>query len=238
MRERTANRRAEPAWRGTGPQGSPPRRGRWHFDLETFATLRADMPRTRKGRSRGSRAGTRARPNPRLGRRAKRSWKDRRASKILRWWEARVLLNKDYTVALADLHRAGLHRISSPGVPGWYHLQRYTVAILRQALAHVEQALHDARAATAQEPLGRGPTRLADHHFALRVREAECLLKLRDRAQEYARVWASWARTLPTEDERRLATARGCKEIPRLVSEWDQEVAWLMSTAPAPARPV
>jgi hypothetical protein len=153
-------------------------------------------------------------------------------------WEARLLLNKDYTMALSDLYVAGLHRISHPGVPGWYYLQRVTVALLRRALAHVEQALHDARAAiAAQEPLGRGPTQLADHHFALRVREAECLLKLRDRAQEHARTWASWSRTLPTDDERRLATTRECKELPRLAAEWNQEGAWLMSTAPAPVRP-
>lgn len=167
---------------------------------------------------------------------------------------AHTSLHKDYAFALADLYAAGLRRMFYPGVPGWYHAQRVIVAALRRALVQVEQTLHDAGAAVdltsgllvrkqrldttgaaAQEPLGRVPTQLTDHHFALRVREGECLLKLRDRARELAR--ESWSRTLPTDDERRLAATRQREELLRVASEWNREGAWLMSPAPAPVPP-
>lgn len=203
-----------------------------------FATLLSDMPRTRKGRRRGSKARSRAKPNLRTGSRAKLSSKERRARKVLRLHQARISLNKDYSIALGDLYAAGLHRIHHPDAPGWYYAQRVTVAILRLALARAEQALHDARAATAgHQPLERGPTQLADFHLALRVREGACLLRLRDRAREVAEAKGSWSRTLATYDERRLVAARQRKELPRLALELNRDGAWLMSPPPTPVQP-
>jgi hypothetical protein len=195
------------------------------------------MARTRRGRSRGSKGGRGGTPKAKIGSRGKASPKERRARKVFRLLQAQIALLTDYTVALADLYAAGLYRMSHPGVPGWYHAQRVIVAAVRRALVQVEQKLHDARAAVvAGRSRGRGRTQPADHHFALRVREGECLLELRDRAKELARSRGRLSRTIPTDDERRLAATRDREELRRLAAEWNWEGAWLMSNALPPVR--